>query len=63
MGETVTIAKDDFIKLKESISISKYKYEELTDTIDVLTDKKTKKEIQESLKQIKNGKFCTVKDI
>ena len=45
------------------ISIPRYKYERLYETIDVLSDEETIEEIRECRKEIKKGKFKTLKQL
>jgi hypothetical protein len=59
MGETVCMPKEDFLKLKESVTLSRYKYEEMAETIEILTDERLKKDIAESEDQIRKGKYTT----
>ncbi len=63
MSETVTIPKDEYKKLKESVTISKAEYEELLETVEILSDKEILKDIQDSKKEIEEGKFTTLKDL
>ena len=63
MGETITIPLEEYQKLKESVTISKVEYEELLETIEILTDEDILKDIEESKKEIKEGKFTTLKDL
>ena len=60
MSDTITLPINEFRKLKEMISIPKYKYEEMEETIEILTDSEIQKEIEESKKEIKEGKFVTL---
>jgi len=61
--KTVSIPIEEYEKLKSTISISKYEYERLCETIGVLSDKETLDEIRECRKQIKEGKFKTLKQL
>ncbi|MEK6984712.1 MAG: hypothetical protein AABX33_09130 [Nanoarchaeota archaeon] len=63
MTETVTIPAEEYKKLKESVTISKAEYEELLETIEILSDKDILKEIEESKREIEEGKFTTLKDL
>ena len=61
--KTITIPLDDYKKLKNTVNIPRYEYERLYETIDVLSDKETMGEIRECKKQIKEGKFKTLKQL
>jgi len=63
MVKKITLPLEEYKKLKENVSISRYKYEEILDTIDVLTNKKVQKEIKDSKKQIRAGKYVTLKQL
>ena len=63
MVKKITLPLEEYKKLKENVSISRYKYEEILDTIDVLTNKKVQKEINDSKKQIRAGKYVTLKQL
>ena len=63
MSDTITIPKDEYLKLKESVTISKAEYEEMVETIEILSNKEILEDIKESKKEIKEGKFTTLKDL
>ena len=61
--KTISIPVEDYKKLKNIVSISPYEYECLCETIEVLGDRETIEEIRECRKQIKDGKFKTLKQL
>jgi|CryGeyStandDraft_6_1057127.scaffolds.fasta_scaffold1083444_1 YbbR domain-containing protein len=61
--KTISIPVEDYKKLKNTVSISQYEYERLCETIEVLGDSETIEEIKECRKQIKEGKFKTLKQL
>ena len=55
--------EEEYKKLKESVTISKAEYEELIETVEILSDREILKDIKDSKREIEEGKFTTLKDL
>ena len=61
--ETVTIPTEEYKQMKESVTISKAEYEELIETVEILRDNEILNDIKDSKKEIRKGKFTTLRDL
>ena len=63
MAETITMTIEEYKKLKEAVTISKAQYEEMAETIEILSDKEAIKDIEKSREEIIQGRFITFKKL